>query len=257
MHIKSIKTHRVTYGDTIEDLLDKYVVPLSENSIVAVTSKIISVMEGRYIKKSDIDKYQLIKQEADFLLQTDKNPYDVYLTIKEGLLIPSAGIDESNVDNVYVLYPSNPWLSVEKIWQYLREKYNIRNLGIIITDSHTTVMRKGVTGIALSWCGFEPLYSYIGKPDLYEQHLKMTQINIVDALTISAVFLMGEGNERTPISVITDAPYMTFLNRAPSPEERASVVISPEEDLYAPLLKGAQWESKSDIVEDILHAPDV
>lgn len=242
MQIKSIKTHKIAHGNSLEDLLDQYILSLEEASIIAITSKVLSVIEGRYVKKSNVNKYQLIKQEADLLLKTDQNPYNIFLTIKDGLLIPSAGIDESNVDNVYVLYPRKPWESTKTIWHYLRTKHKIKKLGVLITDSHTTIMRKGVTGIALSWCGFEPLYSYIGKPDLYEQPLKVTQINIVDALATSAVFVMGEGNEQTPIAIITDAPHMVFLDRPPSKEERKNIIVSPEEDLYAPILKAAQWE---------------
>lgn len=242
MQIKSIKTHRIVQGDCLESLLDTYILHLEERSVVAITSKVLSVIEGRFVNKNDIDKYQLIKQEADFLLKTDENPYNIFLSIKDGLLIPSAGIDESNVDNVYVLYPSNPWQSAEIVWNYLRTKYKIKELGVIVTDSHTTIMRKGVTGIALSWCGFEPLCSYIGKPDLYEQPLKVTQINSVDALATAAVFMMGEGNEQTPLAIATEAPHMVFLDRPPSQEERKKILVSLEEDLYGPLLKAAQWE---------------
>ena len=244
MHIEPIKTHRITQGETLDALLDRYILHLAERSILAITSKVLSVIEGRLIKKSDIDKHALIKQEADLWLKTDQNPYNVLLTIKDGVLIPSAGIDESNADDVYVVYPTDPWKSAEIIWQHLRTKHNIHELGVLVTDSHTTIMRKGVTGIALSWCGFEPLYSYIGKPDLYENPLKMTQINNPDALATSAVFVMGEGNEHIPMAIIRDAPRMVFTNIPPSPAQRQSIIISPQEDLYAPLLKSAQWEKK-------------
>lgn len=81
-------------------------------------------------------------------------------------------------------------------------------------------MRRSVTGIALSWCGFAPLYSYIGKPDIYNQLLKVTHINILDSLAVSAVFPMGEGNEQITIAIITEAPHMTFLDRPPSKAEK-------------------------------------
>lgn len=242
MQIKAIKTHKIQHGEILEAILDLYILNLKENSVIAITSKIISVIEGRFVKKTDIDKYQLIKQEADLLLKTEKNPYNIYLTIKNGLLIPSAGIDESNVDDVYVLYPSDVWQVVQKIWAYLRVKHRIQKLGVIITDSHTTIMRRGVTGVALSWCGFNPLYSYIGKPDIYGKPLKVTQINILDSLAVSSVFCMGEGREQTPIAIITNAPHMEFLDRPASKEERDNIVISLEEDLYAPLLQLAEWE---------------
>lgn len=248
MQIKAIKTHRVALLESLEKVLDQYVLDLEERSVVAITSKIVSVCEGRCVQKSTINKYELIKREADCMLKQDHNPYDLYLTIKDGLLIPSAGIDESNVDNVYVLYPSNVWESAENIWRYLRKKHNIAELGVLITDSHTTIMRRGVTGITLGWCGMEPLYSYIGKPDLYEQPLKVTQINIVDALATSAVFVMGEGNEQTPIAILSDIPHMTFLQRPASPEEKLSIIMNPSEDLYAPLLQSVKWDSSGDRV---------
>ncbi len=235
MYIKPVKTPRIELNDSLNSVLDK-IPELKENTIVAITSKVISICEGRYENKSEIDKYQLIKREADFIFPMEENPYNIYLTIKNGILIPSAGIDESNTNNVYIMYPADVWKSAEYIWIYLREKYKLKNLGIIITDSHTTIMRRGVTGICLSWCGFSPLYSYINKPDLYNRALKVTQVNIVDALATSAVFLMGEGNEQTPIAIIEDIPRIKFLNRVPTLEEKSSICIEKEEDLYYPIL---------------------
>ncbi|WP_341763061.1 coenzyme F420-0:L-glutamate ligase [Candidatus Tisiphia endosymbiont of Melanophora roralis] len=243
MQIHAIKTHKIQYGESLQTILTQYIADLKEGDVVAITSKVISVLEVRFVKKGDIDKYTLILQEADQILETEENRYDIYLTLKNGLLIPSAGIDESNADGVYVLYPQDVQKTAYWIWQYLCSTHNICDLGIVITDSHTTIMRRGVTGIALGWCGFSPLYSYIGKHDIYNQSLNVTQINILDSLAGAAVFVMGEGNEQTPITIIKDAPRLTFLDRPPSEEEKLSIVISMEEDLYGPLLKSAKWVS--------------
>ncbi len=242
MNIVVIKTHRIGYNQSIDQILDQYVTTIAEDCIIAITSKIISICEGRVVKKSTVNKKELIKQEADLVANTTNNPYDISLTIKDHILIPSAGIDESNGDDVYILYPQNIQETTNKIWQYLRTKHNIKNLGIIVTDSHTTPLRRGVTGITLSWCGFQPLYSYIGKPDLYNQPLRVTQINIVDALATAAVFMMGEGNEQTPIAIITNAPKISFLNHPTSMEEKQQITIPMAEDLYAPMLLSMQWE---------------
>ena len=241
MKIHSIKTHRIEENESIFEILDRYVVSLAENSVLAITSKILSLTQGRTVDKSRVDKYELIRQEADAILETNHNPYGFHLTLKNGILIPSAGIDESNVDNVYVLYPENIQLAAAEIWQHLRAKHKIQNLGILITDSHTTIMRRGVTGIALGWCGFEPLYSYIGKSDLYENPLRVTQLNIIDALATSAVFVMGEGNEQTPLAILSEIPKIKFSDHVPTPEEEMSISISMEDDLYAPLLQSAKW----------------
>lgn len=241
MQAKAIKTHKVSVGESIEDILDQHLTSLESGDVIAITSKIISLCQGRVLQKSSISKQDLIKQEADSVLYTESNPYDLYLTIKDNILIPSAGIDESNGNGVYILYPQNIQTVAYTIWQYLRAKFSIENLGVIITDSHTTPMRRGVTGITLGWCGFEPLYSYVNKPDIYGNLMHVTQINILDALATAAVFVMGEGSEQTPIAVINNAPKISFVARPPSAQEERNVVISMAEDLYAPLLMGAKW----------------
>lgn len=242
MQIIAVRTHKIESHDLLHDVLDKYITDLEDGDIIAITSKIISIIEGRVIKKSVIDKKSLIYQEADAVLKSETNQYDLYLTIKDGLLIPSAGIDESNVNDSYILYPFNVQETAAILWDYLKKKHHLDRLGVLITDSHTTIMRRGVTGIALGWCGFYPFYSYIGKTDIYNQKLRVTQINILDSLAVSAVFVMGEGKEQTPIAIVKQAPRVTFVNRIPLKEEEDLVKISMEEDLYAPLLKASQWE---------------
>ena len=234
MLVEAIKTHRIECGEKLEQVIDQYVTILNEGDILVITSKIISICQKRTIPKKSISKEELIQQEADVVIKSD-NVYGVYLTIKDNILIPSAGIDESNGDDVYILYPENTQGVAEHLWNYLKNKHQIKDLGILITDSHTTPMRRGVTGIALGWCGFAPLHSYIGTPDLYGRPLRMTQINIIDSLATAAVFLMGEGCEQTPIAKISKAPKIKFLERIPNLEEISNVVIPVEEDLYAPI----------------------
>ena len=242
MQVIAVRTHKIQTDDLLHEVLDQYLVDLEDEDIIVITSKIISITEGRVVKKDIIDKKTLVYQEADAVLKSDENFHNFYLTIKNGLLIPSSGIDESNVNNSYVLYPFNVQKTAAFLWQYLKKQYNLNKLGIVITDSHTTIMRRGVTGIALGWCGFCPFYSYIGETDIYDQKIKVTQVNILDSLATSAVFVMGEGKEQTPIAIIKQAPRVVFVNREPSKSEENMVKIDIEEDLYGPLLKAVQWE---------------
>ncbi|MBS0184830.1 MAG: coenzyme F420-0:L-glutamate ligase [Proteobacteria bacterium] len=242
MHIKAFKTARIEGKNScLEDIIEDALPKLENGDILALTSKIVSLCQGRYICKEETSKYDLICQEADLLLQTDQNPYNLFLTIKDGLLIPSAGIDASNGLNVYILYPKDIQEVAFSLWNHLRTKFKLQDLGILITDSHTTPLRRGVTGIALGWCGFEPLYSYVNKPDVYGQPLCVTQINILDALAASAVFVIGEGDEQTPLALIQKAPKISFLDRPPTSQEEQSIKISLEEDLYAPLFQSVKW----------------
>lgn len=242
MKICSIKTHQILAGESLNAILDQYLTSLAEGTIVAITSKVISLCQGRIVPKDSVsNKFELVKKEADAHLREQDSLYEAHLTIKNNILIPSAGIDESNGDGMYILYPHDIHQTAAEVWQYLRQKHRLTHLGIIITDSHTTPLRKGVTGITLGWCGFEPLYSYIGKPDIFDHPLRVTQINIIDALATSAVFVMGEGAEQTPMALIENAPKVQFLSHPPTQEEEHMVRISLEEDIYAPLLKGVDW----------------
>lgn len=243
MQVKAIHTHRVMVGDSLMKMLDDSLPDFPERGILAITSKIVSLCQGRVVSKKAMAKEALIAQEADAILKTDDNPYGLYLTLKNKLLIPSAGIDESNGDDVYILYPNHIQQTAEFLWQHVRTKYQRQEVGIIITDSHTTPLRRGVTGIALGWCGFKPLYSYVGQPDLYGYPLRVTQMNLVDALATSAVLVMGEGAEQTPLVIIEQAPKITFLDEPNMQED--TVALSINEDLYSPLFAKVSWVSKA------------
>jgi dihydrofolate synthase / folylpolyglutamate synthase len=245
MQATAIKTHRIEQTDLLEEVLDAYVRDLVNDDILVITSKIISVLQGAMVPKNSVKKRDLIEKEADYVLDTPDNPYDLYLTLKNNILIPSAGIDESNVHDAYVLYPKDIQGCAIWIWEYLRKSRNLDRFGVVITDSHTTIMRRGVTGIALGWCGFDPLYSYVGAPDLYGCALQVTQINILDALAGVGVFVMGEGREQTPLALIRNAPRISFVDHAPRAQDLARITISLEEDLYAPLLSAAKWRQTS------------
>ncbi len=244
MKVIPLKTHRILPNDSLFTIIDTYVPPMQEREFLVVTSKIISLCEGKVVAKDlGISKEQLVKESADAYLNMGKEPsrYGIELTIKNNILIPSAGIDESNGNGMYILYPENIQESAKKIWEHIRCRDKIKALGVIITDSHTTPMRRGVIGIGLGWCGFKPLYSYIGKPDCFDVPLRVTMINILDALAVAAVFCMGEGNEQTPFARVSNAPKIEFQDEPPTIEEVNALSIPMEEDLYAPLLKNGDW----------------
>jgi len=130
MRIEAIKTHKVDISDSLAAILDGYIKSVCDEDIIIITSKIISILQGRLVSKETIDKRLLVQQEADLILKTERNPYDLYLTIRGGILIPSAGIDESNVDGYYVLYPEDIQGTAAWIWKYIKEQHNIQKLGV-------------------------------------------------------------------------------------------------------------------------------
>ena len=242
MKIFSIKTHKIRpYKQNLFEILDKYLKSVKERSIIVITSKIVSICEGRVVKLEETDRKKLVEKEAEYFLPPDKNKYNVTLTIKGNLLIPTAGIDESNGNGDYILWPKYPQETADKVRQHLRKRFLIKKLGVIITDSKTTPLRWGTTGVAISYSGFFPIYNYIGKRDIFGRKFKMQKANIVDALAASAVLVMGEGAEQTPLAIIEDVPFVKFQEKNPSKKELKDFLINMDDDLYGPLLKNVKW----------------
>ncbi len=243
MKITGIKTDKLTSSDRdIFKVLDKFLPEIKENSILVITSKIVSITEGSMVKFEGTDKDKLIKKEAQFFLPRSSNPYNVSLTITRNNLVASAGIDESNGNGYYILWPKDPQTSANSIRAYLRKKFNLKNLGIIITDSKTTPFRWGVTSMSIAYSGFKPLKNYIGEKDLFGRPFQFEKLSLIDSLASAAGVVMGEGSEQTPLALIEDLPNLEFADQNPSKEELDSLKITLEEDLYSPLLKTAPWE---------------
>jgi nucleotide-binding universal stress UspA family protein len=169
------------------------------------------------------------------------------LTIKGSRLIPMAGIDESNADGHYILWPRDAQQSANALRAFLCERFSLRQVGVLITDSTTAPLRSGVTGIAVAHSGFSALNSYIGAPDLFGRTLRMTRANVAEGLAAAAVLAMGEGSEGTPIAVISEAAFVVLQDRDPTEGELADLRITPESDLYAAMLRAVPWQTKREV----------
>jgi putative folate metabolism gamma-glutamate ligase len=245
MKVSAHKTHKIQIGEDLFTVLDTYLPKLEEKSIVAITSKIIAISQGDVIKDDGIiKKDDIVKKEADYYIEYPVDtPYGkTFLTRKNNLLVFTAGVDKSNSGDYYVLWPKNLQEITNKIWKYLRKKHQLKHLGIIVTDSRLIPSRTGVVGFGLSWCGFSGLNDYIGKPDIYGQPITMTKVNLVESFATSAVFVMGETNEQTPLAVIQDAPFVTFQDRTPTEEELNAMTWPVEKDMYGKLLTSVKWK---------------
>lgn len=242
MTITTIRTEKVTTTPiSLETFLDRYIPPLKERSVIVITSKVIALLEGSHLPKRNVNKRVLIQQEADHYLLPRHSALGFILTIKNGTLIPSAGIDESNVQDSYVLWPKDPFKTARAIWRYLKKRDTRKSLGVLITDSKTTPLRWGTTGISIAWCGFDALNTYIGKPDIFGRLLRVTKANIADGLAAAAVVQMGEGEEQTPIALIEDLEFVTFRITPPSRHTIDEFYVSLQMDLYAPILSSVSW----------------
>ncbi len=233
MQIKTFKTSIFKEKEELLQFIFKYVKKIPENSILVVTSKIVALSEGRIVlidkTISHDEMYEkIIKSESDFMLRTKHT----WLTIKDGMVMASAGIDESNANGKMVLLPKDSFKSAKFIRKELRKKFKIKNLGVLITDSRLFPLRAGVVGVALGYAGFKGIRNYIGKKDIFGRTLKFSRTDVADSLATSAVLCMGEGKEQQPLALIIGAP-VEFTERI----NKKELYINPKEDLYQPLFE--------------------
>jgi F420-0:gamma-glutamyl ligase len=156
-------------------------------------------------------------------------------------LIPTAGIDESNAHDVYVLWPKDAQATANEIRAYLKARFGVTNAGVLITDSTCQPLRRGTTGIYLAHSGFRALHNYIGQPDLFGRPFAVSQASVAGGLAAAAVLAMGEGTEQTPLALLSDLPAVTFVDADPDEAELTELHIQLDEDLFAPFLTAVEW----------------
>lgn len=231
MTISPIRTTLFHQGENLADFVINNIDRsfIQERSILAITSKIVSLSEKRTTPRDNTDKKTLIRREADSYL--GEIGHGVSLTIKNGLLLAGAGIDESNSENGdYILYPQDPYTSAEKLRTSLRLRLGLKDLGIIMTDSRTGPLRLGTVGVSIAFAGFHPVRNMIGHTDIFGRPLKITKINLADSLAAAAVLMMGEADERCPLALINNAP-VEFTDTP----QRSDLEVPQQEDMYLPL----------------------
>jgi F420-0:gamma-glutamyl ligase len=243
MKINAISTDSIKPGAiTLLELVDTAITECSEGSVLAVTSKIVSLCENRVVKRGIADKEQLVIEESQYYLPSELSQYGHHFTVTNNTLIAVAGIDESNGDGNYVLWPEDAQASANLVRAHLAKRFNVTNIGVVITDSTCQPLRRGTTGIALAHSGFRALRDYRDQVDLFGRAYENTQANISGGLAATAVLAMGEGNEKTPFCMLSDLPFVDFQTTDPSPAELDALHLSLDEDLFAPFLKAVSWQ---------------
>jgi F420-0:gamma-glutamyl ligase len=190
------------------------------------------------------EKHELVKQEADQYLPNSYSQYDLMIAVKNGMLAVNAGIDESNANDKYVLWPAQIQDMANQIWQFLRQEFKVQELGVIITDSRSWPLRWGVVGTCLGHCGFEQLHDYRGREDLFGRPIHYVFLNIAEAIASAAALEMGEVDEQTPLCVVEDIPHIKFQNQPPTQAELKKLKIPLEDDVYGPFLNSVDWVKK-------------
>ena len=242
MNITTIKTDRVTAGSvTLTALLDAALKNFADGSILAVTSKIVSLTENR-VAALDSDRDQLIKRESEYYLDSRYSTHGYHFSVVSGMLTSSAGIDTSNGDGQYVLWPSNAQQAANTVRSYLEKRFSVKRAGVIIVDSTSLPLKRGAIGACIAYSGFKALKDYRGEPDLFGRLIKVEMANISEGLAAACVVAMGEGAEGTPLAVLTDVSFVEFTDTDPTPEELAELHVPLYDDYFGSFLNSAPWQ---------------
>lgn len=225
---------------SLAEALSESTLTLKDGDIVAISSKVVSIDEGRTLPMKGIDKEELVRAESDWYWNAPKTSrYRRIFTIAKGLMIGGAGIDESNGAEHYILYPKDPFKSAKRLRAQLMKKFNLTSLAVVVTDSSSNPLRRGAIGVALSWDGIDPLRDYRGTKDIFGRTIAIEMANLIDSLAAAAVLEMGEGDEQTPVAVIRGAKNISLKNR---PKNKDQLIVTPEDDLFAPIFWNGKWK---------------
>src|SRR6185369_3004735 len=143
MQVTPTKTRIFRENEDLVEFILKYFKKIPEKSVLVVTSKIVALSEGKTAPfKNEIQKDKLVKQESDFALKTKLT----WLTIKDGMVMSGAGIDESNEKGRLILLPNDSFVSAEILRKKLKKIFKLKKFVVLITDSRIFPLRAGIVG---------------------------------------------------------------------------------------------------------------
>ena len=212
--------------DDLVGVLDEYLTELKNGDVVLISSKVVAIHQGRSVLVSEANKEELIKQEADIIIERDY--FSTPLTATNHAFLGTAGIDESNGSGHYILLPEKIFEFAKESHAYLCQKHALNSLGVIITDSYSTPFRYGAMGVGLGWWGIEPLEDHAGRTDLFGRDIVYERSNVIDALAAGAIMVSGEVDECMPIVIARNVPRLKFTNK----DTKDKLLVPYEEDLF-------------------------
>lgn len=229
MNIKPIKTRVFKEGENLVTFIKQHIKDVSEKSVLVVTSKIVALSEGRSAPLDKDNKEKVVRAESDFAM---RGKY-TWLTIRNGEIMSSAGVDASNSNDKFLLLPKDSFDTAARLYNDLKKEWDLKNFSVLITDTRSFPLRLGARGLAIGYAGIKGIKDYRKQKDIFGRDFKVTRVDVPDSLAAAAVLDMGEGNEQTPLAIITDAP-IEFTNKRIDPKE---LHVDINDDLYAPLFK--------------------
>jgi coenzyme F420-0:L-glutamate ligase/coenzyme F420-1:gamma-L-glutamate ligase len=189
---------------------------LIEGDIIVIAESALATAEGRLIHLGEVtpsekamtlaDEFGLDPREAEVVIQESDSIVGgvpgFLLCMKNGTLLPNAGVDASNAPQGYLVpLPRDPDQSADRIRKEILARCGV-NTGVIVADSRTHAMRVGCSGVAIGCAGMPSVIDDRGRYDLFGRKLLVTKRALADNIATAAELVMGEADECIPIAII-------------------------------------------------------
>jgi coenzyme F420-0:L-glutamate ligase / coenzyme F420-1:gamma-L-glutamate ligase len=197
---------------------------LADGDVVVVAQKVVSKTDGRLVNLGDVTP----DAEAERLAAiVGKDPRFVATVLSEsaavlravpgvlivetklGFVCANAGVDHSNVagaEDWVALLPADPDASAARIRAALRAASGA-DIAVIVNDSHGRAWREGAVGVAVGAAGIAAVTDMRGRADLFDRHLRVTTVGVIDELAAAASLVMGQSDEGVPVVIVRGARY--------------------------------------------------
>lgn len=244
----------IAQGDDLAALisagLTRAAITLRDGDILAVTSKVLSRAEGRFV---DLRTVAVSEAAQRLATETGKDARLVELILREstavsrkargvlvvrhrlGFITAHASIDCSNAVPVGAPADSGPWALLlptdpDRDAEQIRSRLHAQSgahVGVVITDSLGRPFRIGTVGAAIGVAGLPAIWDRRGETDIYGRKLEITITALADQVAAAADLVAGQASEGRAVVHIRGLKFQVGAHRADELYRRAG------EDLYA------------------------
>jgi len=180
---------------------------LEDGDILAVTSKVVSKAEGRFVVAEDRDA--AITSETVRVVATRGQTRIVENRL--GIVAAAAGVDASNTPaGTVLLLPIDPDASASALRDALQSHLKVR-IGIIITDTLGRPWREGQTDVAIGASGVRVLDDLRGTADANGVALAVTTPAVGDEIAAAADLVKGKAAS-LPVAVVRGLSHLLDEN---------------------------------------------
>jgi coenzyme F420-0:L-glutamate ligase/coenzyme F420-1:gamma-L-glutamate ligase len=174
---------------------------LRDGDILAVTSKIVSKAEDRFVRADD--REQAITDETVRVVASRETPGGTVRIVENrlGIIAAAAGVDSSSVPvGTVLLLPEDPDHSAARIVDAIRERVGIR-VGVLVTDTLGRAWRIGQTDAAIGVAGMDAVRDLRGTVDEHGQEMSVTIAAVADEIAGAADLVKGKA-QGLPVAVV-------------------------------------------------------